>query len=166
MRGVASGARYFFRAENAGSLQGIFEMIRDRLLNVVIRHLEIKDTLPPNMAYVANSANPPQSEPAYPVDYLLWKEVYVPKEGVTYTFRARPLSVGYWPTNLETTGQLVDNKGRAKDWTFESPWVTVLRPDPLPTLGTCTPTITPTWMPTGTPPPRPHRVFLTIVLTE
>ena len=114
MRQVASSPRYYCRAENSSALSGVFDQIRDRLSSIVVRRLEIKDTLPGNMAYVANSANPPQSDPADPADYLVWEEAYIPREGVTYTFRVQPLQAGAWPTNLETTGRLVDTKGRGR----------------------------------------------------
>lgn len=180
MRQVASSPRYYFKAENAGALQGIFEQIRDRLLNIVIRKLEVKDTLPDFMEFVPNSADPPQSQPSDPTQWLMWSDVYIPREGVTYTFKVKPLKVGYMPTNLETTGSLTDNKGRAKNWLFESPWVTVLQPDPQATVATPPPTVTltpsptptdtptptPTPTPTVTPTPRPKPIYLPFLLDE
>jgi uncharacterized protein YegL len=166
MRQVASSPRYYFRVENVSDLWSIFDQIRDRPINVAVRLLEVKDVLPANMAYVPDSAVPAQAEPAQPVDYLLWRDTYVPREGVTYTFRVRPLQAGRWPSNLNATGRMVDNRGRVTTWTFDSPWVTVLRPDALPTLPTYTPRPTRTATATATRAPRPAQACLPVLLTR
>lgn len=180
MRQVASSPRYYFKAENATALQTIFEQIRDRILNIVIRKLEVKDSLPDFMEFVPGSADPPQSQPGTPSQWLLWEDVYVPRGGITYTFQVKPLKIGYMPTNLEASGSLVDNKGRSREWAFDSPWVTVLQPDPLATVATPPPTITltpsptptdtptptPTPTPTVTPTPRPKPLYLPFLVRE
>ena len=135
MRQVAGSSRYYFRAAEAERLRDVFEQIRYQLLNVVIRDLQVRDALPAHMAYVPGSARPTQSQPEDPRDWLMWQEEYVPREGVTYTYRARPLVAGTMPTNLQATGRIVDNKGRVKEWAFPSPWVTVLQPDLVPPPG-------------------------------
>jgi Mg-chelatase subunit ChlD len=180
MRQVASGPRYYFRAQNAGQLSAVFERIRDRILKINLRKLTVYDALPDWMEYVPGSADPPQSSPDDPDQWLKWEDVYVPADGVTYAFKVKPLKTGYMPTNAEATGNLIDNKGRSREWVFQVPWVTVLQPEPLSTAATPpptptftpvptdtptpTPTITPS--PTNTPTPRPKPIYLPILLKE
>jgi Mg-chelatase subunit ChlD len=180
MRQVASGPRYYFRAENAGQLQAVFERIRDRILKINLRKLTVVDTLPSWMEYIPGSADPPQTAPDNPAQWLKWEDVYVPADGVTYAFKVRPLKTGYMPTNAGATGELVDNKGRTRSWDFQIPWVTVLQPEPLSTAATPpptptftpvptdTPTPTPTITPSPTPTPtrRPKPIYLPILLKE
>src|SRR5262249_18711917 len=87
---------------------------------------------------------------------------YVPKDGITITYRLRPLDTGYHPTNVEATGELTDNQNRTRDFDFPVPHVMVLQPFPMatPTEPPPTPTATNTPIvrtppPTPTPPPRP-----------
>jgi len=180
MRQVASAPRYYFRAENAGQLQAVFERIKNRILQINLRKLTVVDTLPDWMEFIPGSADPPQTAPDDPDQWLKWEDVYVPADGVTYAFKVRPLRTGYMPTNAGATGTLVDNKGRTRSWDFQIPWVTVLQPEPLSTAATPppkptftpgptitpspTPTITPS--PTPTPTPRPKPIYLPILLKE
>jgi hypothetical protein len=144
MRQVASGHRYYFRAENAVQLLAMFEPRPDPGLKILLHKLTIYDTLPDWMEYVPESADPPQSSPEDPDRWLKWEDEYVPTDGVTYTFKAKPLKTGYLPTNAEATGEIVDNKGRSGSWVFQQPRVTVLDPGgprtPAPTAtGTLSP---------------------------
>ncbi|MFN2252355.1 MAG: vWA domain-containing protein [Anaerolineae bacterium] len=147
MRQVASSPRYFFTTENLSSLWTLFERIRDQIRKINIRQLEVEETLPPHMALVSGSVDPRQAEPDDVDRRLLWRDVYVPQEGVTYTLKARPLRAGYLPANELAVGRLIDNKGRGKTWTFDVPWVTVLAPTPaavpLVTAHPYPPTVTP-----------------------
>jgi len=165
MRRLASSPRYYFRVENIGALRGVFQQVRERIININLKKLVVRDTLSPYMAYVAGSAVPEPSEPPSPFDWLEWTDVYIPKEGVTYTFKVRPTVAGYMPTNAEAWGELTDNKDRTKDWTFPVPWVTVLDPDALPTpdwTATLAPTATSTPEPSPTPTDayRLRRIFV------
>jgi hypothetical protein len=130
---MASTPRLFFRASDSDDLVDVFERIQERILKINIRLVQVKDTLGTDMSYVPGSAVPPQNEPEHPDRWLIWEDVYIPQEGVTYTVKAKPLRTGHLPTNLEAIGRFTDNKGRSKDFTFSVPWVTVLEPFPLAT---------------------------------
>jgi uncharacterized protein YegL len=133
MRRAATDPRFYADSEDRSRLLEMFERIRDSGgLSVVVHTLEVEDTIPPSMAHVPGSASPPPTEPQTPTDWLRWEETFVPREGLTYTYRVRPLVAGYLATNATATGRLTDNRQRIKDWTFDTPWVTVLRPDVLP----------------------------------
>jgi hypothetical protein len=114
----------------------------------------------------------------------------VPQEGVTFTFKVKPLETGYHPTNLKATGEYLDNKSRKGQFEFAVPFVTVLQPFPLatptspPPIPTFTPpppptvpptptdtppippTPTPTDTPTPTPTPKPRPIYLPIIISE
>ena len=70
------------------------------------------------------------------------------------TLRLRPKAIGYWPTDREATGTVVDFQQRSVAWTYAVPWVLVLDPSVPPTV---TVTVPPTPVPTSTPtaPPTP-----------
>jgi uncharacterized protein YegL len=131
MRNVASAPRYYFRAENAGHLTSIFHQIRERLINIDLRRLVVEETLSPTMAYVPGSAAPPPAEHSPDGGWMKWVTDYVPREGVTYTLKAKPLRVGNMPVNQVATGKLIDHRGRERTWTFDVPWVAVLAPSPV-----------------------------------
>jgi Mg-chelatase subunit ChlD len=183
MRQAASSARYFFQIDNAGGLATAFAKIRDEVLNVNLKRLTVTDVLPPNMQYVTDSAQPAPNK-GDPTTGFTWQANYVPRDGITITFKVRPLETGYHPTNVQAVGELLDNQNRSKDFDFPLPHVTVLQPFPLATvtLPPPTPTYTPTPTPTNTPPftptptntptptPTPTRVpgpiYLPILLRE
>ena len=190
MRAAASSARYYFAAANAGQLQAIFERIRQEIFNIVVKRLTVIDTLPANMQYVPDSADPQPDRIGPDGSELEWSPNAVPKDGITMTFKVKPLEVGYHPTNLSGTGEFIDNKGKKGAYAFEVPWVMVLQPFPLatptvpppteppptrtpgppptptntPVPPTPTPTLTPT--PTPTPTPKPRPIYLPIIVRE
>jgi Mg-chelatase subunit ChlD len=166
MRRAATSPRYFFEATNTSQLGEIFERIRDEIVGIDLRRLDIEDVLPANMLYLedVNQEDPPSWNPNERV--LSWVANHVPKDGVTYTFRVEPQQVGYWPTNVEAKGTMLDNKSRSGEFFFEVPYVTVMNPNPLatpadpPTPPTHTPAPPPTV--TITPTPRPRPIYLPI----
>jgi Mg-chelatase subunit ChlD len=183
MRQAASSARYFFQIDNAGGLAAAFAKIRDEVLNINLKKMTITDVLPANMQYVEDSAQPAPDK-GDPTAGFTWQANYVPRDGLTITFKVRPLETGYHPTNVQAVGELLDNQNRSKDFEFPVPHVTVLQPFPLATVTNPppTPTYTPTPTPTNTPPftptptntptptPTPTRVpgpiYLPILLRE
>ncbi len=148
----------------------------EEVLKINLKRMTVTDVLPPNMQVVADSIDPaPDKGDA--ASGFTWVTNYVPQDGITITFRVRPLDTGYHPTNVEAVGQLVDNQNRTKDFDFPLPFVTVLQPFPLatPSEPPPTPTITPSPTPTNTPviptpTPTPTRVpepiYLPILLRE
>lgn len=179
MRQVASSNRYFFQVNDSGAIVQAFIRIAEEVLNINLKRMTVTDILPPNMQLVADSVDPAPDK-GDPASGLTWVTSYVPKDGITITFRVRPLETGYHPTNVQAVGQLVDNQNRSRDFTFPLPFVTVLQPFPLatPSEPPPTPTITPsptptntvvvppTPTPTATPTRVPDPIYLPILLRE
>jgi hypothetical protein len=136
MRQVASSARYFYDVTNGG--RGL-NPSRD-LAPATVRRLTIVDRLPSDMAYVADSAQPAPDK-GDPVSGLVWQMNYVPADGVTITFRVRPLELGRRPTNLEASGEVEDSDRAIRSFVFPVPMVDVVAE---PTGDTPVPSTTPT----------------------
>ena len=187
MRSIATSPRYYFEARSASQLAGVFEQIRKGIQNIILKQMTVTDNLPPNMALVPDSAQPPPNTISDNLDQLVWQQSHVPKEGLTFTFKVRPLEVGYHKTNGCTGctsgayGSFKDNKDRTGTFDFTDPVVLVLNPSPLqtptippppPPTPTPTPTNTtgptPTNTPTPTPTPtgKPGPIYLPVLLWE
>lgn len=178
MRQVASSPRYFFEARSASQLSNIFEQIRRGIDRIVLKSLKVVDNLPPNMVLVEGSAEPVPNSTGPNDDQLEWRTSYVPREGVTYSFKVKPQEVGHWPTNNGAFGEFTDNKSRKGTFEFRDPYVLVLNPRPLATATAPPPPLTPTPpptegppptptpTPTNTPTPKPGPIYLPIMVTE
>jgi Mg-chelatase subunit ChlD len=183
MRQVASSPRYFYQVQDSGAIVQAFKKITEEALNINLKRLNITDLVPANMQYIDQSADPAPAS-GNPLEGLVWKMNYVPKDGLTITYQLRPLEPGYHPTNVEANGELTDNQNRKKAFDFPVPYVMVLQPFPMatpqppPPTPTYTPTppptptvpVPPTVTPTNTPPPTPTPVpgpiYLPILLRE
>jgi len=65
---------------------------------------------------------------------VVWTENFVPADGMTVTFRARPRSVGHQPVSLGATAEFVDNSDRKGKFVYPPiPDIDVLAPFPVPT---------------------------------
>lgn len=171
MRQVASGPRYYFRADNAGQLVAVFDRIAVLLVGDVADHLTVTDTWGDRFAYVAGSANPAPESPVTPTTWLRWVTAGVPPAGATHTLRLRPLRPGTQPANEEAQGVYRDAAGRPITFTFRLPSLTVLDPTvptatpstPPPATATADVTVTATPAHTATPtdePPPEHLILL------
>ncbi len=136
LRQAASSARYFYMADDPGALIAVFERIRRDLLDIKLRQILVNDTLPANMAYVPDSAEPPADLDAFSKQ-LTWDFRYVPRDGITMTFKVRPLEAGQHPTNAGATAAIRDMRDDTGLAVFPTPMVMVIG-DPV------APTITPT----------------------
>lgn len=137
MRQVASSPRYYFRAESAGALAGIFHQIRDRIVNISVRRLVIEETPADGLAYVPGSAAPPTESIDEPTGVLRWRFDYVPTDGVTVTYRSRAVTPGERRSARDSSGWFHDNRGRRGGFVFPNRWLSAWRPDGLaaPVLG-------------------------------
>ncbi len=178
MRQVATSPRYFFEARSASQLANVFEQIRRQIQSILLKSLKVVDNLPPNMVLVEGSAEPAPNSTGPNNDQLEWRTSFVPREGVTFSFKVKPQEVGHWPTNNGAWGEFTDNKSRKGTFDFRDPYILVLNPRPLststvppppptptntPTVG---PTVTPTNTPTNTPTPTPGPIYLPITVKE
>ena len=102
----------------------------------IIKNLEIIDILPPNMEFVTDSDEPPATEVSAERDRLTWRTSFVPKSGVTFTLRVRPLELGTHRTNNGAFGEFRDNHGNVGRFELADPEVIVVEavpPTPSPT---------------------------------
>ena len=172
LQAAATSAGHFFHAQVEGDLMRVFERVYEEIVGVGLRRLTVVDTLPDNMRLVPNSALPAPKDFSPNGDQIEWEANFVPRTGLTMTFRVEPLQPGRWPTNVEATGDYVDNSGERGSLVFPVPVVVALMPGPLtPPIGppptpTDTPrpptatTVPPTATPTPTRTPVPGRVWL------
>lgn len=123
MRALASSPRYYYRAENSGALQSIFQEVRDRFLNVVVRELTLLEV--PGEALQVDPADAHPAPDSYDplTGAMTWRYVYVPREGVTVTVRARPLFGGRLAVAQSSGGTWVDNRGRSGAFAFPELWL-------------------------------------------
>ena len=149
MRDIAASPRYFFEVGDV-RLMDVIHQIRHRFRIVVVRSLVVSDTLSSDLAYVPGSARPAPTAIGPSGRWLQWHDVYVPRDGVTYTFRAKPLRLGALSTNEGAEGEVVINTGERVAWRFAVPTVVVVEPSPTPTPA-ATATTTPRFVPM-TPP--------------
>jgi hypothetical protein len=133
MRQIASSPRYYFELENAFGTWGVFQQIRDRIININLKRLTVTDYLADGMDYVPDSASPKPVATDPAGRWFRWEDVYIPKDGVTYSLKVRPSRAGRWPTNAKAEGDVVTNKGTLIPWRFDVPVVDVVEPSPTPT---------------------------------
>jgi hypothetical protein len=137
MRQLASSPRYYFRAENTAGLAAVFQQIRDRLINIVVRDLEIVEVPGEGIETLPAGAVPAPDAVDASTGALTWRAVYVPRDGITVTYLARPLASGTMPLARSSGGTFRDNKARFGSFRFEDLWLTAVDPDVLsaPRLG-------------------------------
>jgi uncharacterized protein YegL len=155
MRSCASSPRYYFQADDAGSIDSAFNYVLSQIMGLAVRRLVVLDLLPPNMVYVAGSADPPPDPPGTQ-NPLAWTFGAVGADGVTITLLVRPTELGDHPTNVDAGAELLDSEGRSASAVFPVPTVRVIGPAGFPTptpYMTRTPALTPTPPPTNTPSP-------------
>ncbi|MCB0217642.1 MAG: VWA domain-containing protein [Chloroflexi bacterium] len=109
LRGLASSARYAYsRLDQAIR---VFEPISCECLNIGLRLLALSQALPPGLRYVEGSASPPIDDAA-PEAALGWTRSFVPKQGLTLSYRARPTGLGFQTFALTSTITFRDVRNR------------------------------------------------------
>jgi hypothetical protein len=133
MQPLASSARYFFSWGDARNFYHVFERVRYDRQSVWVRKMTIIETLPANMTYVEGSAIPAPSEVSTESRRLTWVQNFAPADGLTVTYRVRPLAVGRHPLSLGARAEYRDNHDRVGSVAFPVPVVEVLAPILVPT---------------------------------
>jgi len=157
MRSIASSLHYHFEARSPSQLAGMLDQAtelvrrsRTQTESTAISSLAIIVRLPSNVSLVPGSAKPTPSSISAIADHLTWTFTPVARDGVTVTFRLRPLEVGLHAVSVGATGVFTDTSGRVGAFAFDSPLIRVLF---APTVPTPTATATPTNAATASPPP-------------
>lgn len=162
LRRIADDPAHYFSSPNGQELEGIYRGIAGNVsAAVLLRTARVTDLLPPDMAYVADSARPPAAWDAA-ARSLTWSLDAVPLTGITLSFQVVPQAPGQRPTNAGAAVAYRDGLGQEGQAAFPLPTVLVLPPTatpsatPTPTAtATATPTASPTPTATATPTPRP-----------
>lgn len=171
LRRIADDAAHYFSSPSGQELEGIYRGIAGSVsAAVLLRTARVIDLLPPDMAYVPDSARPPAAWDAT-ARSLTWNLDAVPLAGTTLSFQVVPQAPGQRPTNAGATVAYRDGLGQEGQAGFPVPTVLVLPPTatpsttPTPTAtATATPTASPTPTATATPTPRP--VYLPRLLRQ
>lgn len=127
VREVASSSRYFMWAHQADRFVSIFQPGPFCPCYQPLRRLDLVDRLASDVAWVVDSTVPPA---ALSSDgrTLSWSFADLPREGVTVSYRIRPLATGTLSTSMQTTATFVDNRGLPGTVDFPLSWLTVLAP--------------------------------------
>ncbi len=128
LREAASSARYAFNVSDASRILGVFDRIRKDIKMVVLKRLVVTEALPGGMTFVADSAVPAPVEIDAGAGRLRWQENYVPEEGITITFKTRPLGPGHQPVSLGAIAEFTDNRDLSGTMPFPIPAVDVVAP--------------------------------------
>lgn len=115
-----------------------------------IREATIDDELSAYVEYIPGSVQPVATVTG---PHLTWPLETVPTEGVTLTYRVRPLATGWIPANEQAVAVYTDTVAARGEVTFPVAWLNVIGPTPTWTV-TATPSATATasTTPTRTPP--------------
>jgi hypothetical protein len=109
MSEIASSRRYVYDLKSVSHLIQVFDRIRDELLNITLRSLQVFEHLSPDLAYIPDSAVPP-AEVSEDGLRLHWQANFVPREGLTFTYRTRALVPGRQPAAAGTNIFWRDNQ--------------------------------------------------------
>lgn len=130
LRQSASSPRWFYQVDQARALVAAFARLRDEVTGLQLRRLIVTDVIAPDMQYVPDSAEPPPDK-GDPLSGFTWQSNFVGRDGISITYQLRPLEAGERRTSAEATGELRDNLGRTKSFTFPVPYVLALMAGPM-----------------------------------
>jgi hypothetical protein len=123
VRGIASSARYFYLLENnLVRLEQVFDRLRGDLYNITVRQLEVVALLSDGAGFEPGSSVPAAD---WDVDAgsLNWALSFVPREGITVSYRTRPTGVGLIPVGRGVELHWRDNQNRASWARLDPPFV-------------------------------------------
>lgn len=149
MRQAATSPRYYYEARSASQISNAFEQFRSSLESTAFVSLSITGTLPPDMLYEPDSAEPVPAVVAPEQGFLRWDFDRPPVDGITVSWRATPQEVGLAGVGVSTYGFGPIGGPPMGEEDFDEPRVLVLLPHGLATATPGGPTATPT--PTARP---------------
>ena len=120
---IASDRKYFFDLRNARHSLRYFYRILDEVINITLKNLLVIEVLSPSVEYLPRNvdleANPELARRSREPDEvsddgrrLLWKQNFVPKDGLTLTYHVRPKRSGWLQINKGAKVTFEDNQGR------------------------------------------------------
>jgi Mg-chelatase subunit ChlD len=135
LRAIAGDEDHYLRSPTPGDLRAVYRDIARRIeATVLLRELELRDIVPPDMVFVPGSGRP--VEPAWEPETrtLVWRLDEVPEPGLRLSYRLRPTVAGLRPTNVEARSRFTDGLGQAGEALHPVPHVLVVDPA-APTSG-------------------------------
>ncbi len=124
---VASSRRYFIWAQQADRFVTMFQPGPYCPCYQELRRLDLVDRLSPDMALVDDSVIPAATL-SPDGRTLSWSFSDLPREGVTVSYRIRPLATGTLSISMQTTATFIDSRGLPGTVDFPLSWLTVLAP--------------------------------------
>lgn len=128
MRSIATEPGYYFEAPTEYDLTTVYEAIARRVaVTALLRTLEVRDVLPPDMALVTGSVTPAAAWDAA-ARTLTWRVNDVGPAGLALRYRVRPQEAGTHPTNVLAEAEGADGVGAPVRIVFPVPSVVVRAP--------------------------------------
>jgi hypothetical protein len=155
---VATDARYFIPVTGADQISASVRSIATAVAGAqLLRSVRITSSLPANMRYAPDSAQPPAAFDAT-TRRLEWDLSGIPLSGLAVSYALEPLEPGPWPVAEAAWGDFVDNAGRPGRLAFPTAAIVVsgevpptdLPPTPSPPTSEPTTALPPP--PSATPP--------------
>ncbi len=132
LRPVATSPRFFYQVQSASGLIQVLERVRDELLGFVLRQLVVVTTLPENMVYIPNSADP-QADESPDLRRFEWQQNFIPAGGMTFTLQVRPSTNGGKAVTESTELEFRDLSNDIGTADAQPAWVHVFGPVVWPT---------------------------------
>ncbi len=176
---LASSPRYYWDEIDVGLILAAMRPILNPTAGALVRFMALTETLAAGVTLVPGSASPAPNDVSPDGMTQTWRTAFVPREGVTFTFQAKPSRLGPQAVDTGAEGLLRDTADRERSFRLPAPRVLVLAPSVVPTAtpdasseppATGTPgagaTSTPTPQPpsTQTPTARRYHIYLPYVL--
>lgn len=131
MRQVAGSPRAYFGTEHAEAFASLLDVLSGIDLNVVIRQLVIQEAPGEGLAYEPDSAEPRPHLIDRHTGSMRWEFDYVPRDGVSVTYRARVLLTGQRQVATASSCRFADNHRRPGGCPFPEQWLSAWQPDRL-----------------------------------
>ncbi len=108
---LASAARYAFGDDDPSGLGDVLaQLVADSRIQLWLRHLSFTEQLPENLRFPTGQDMPPNWDPT--TRRLSWEQLFVPRTGITFSFDVLPLSVGRYPSSLDSRVVFTDTQNR------------------------------------------------------
>ncbi len=131
LRSIASKPELYFPAPTADDLADAYRQVAGAVAagSGKITALEVYDLIPPEVAYVPGSAEPPPT--TINAGELIWRFATLPEGGWTARYRLRALVAGNYATNKLAFVDYLDGDGSPATGDFPEPRITVTEPPEL-----------------------------------
>ena len=124
LKECASSSRYAFDLIDPTQIPSVFDKLIATLPETALLRLTVRETIATGMAYVDDSAIPGADVSGDRMT-LEWAVRGVPREGVTLSYRIRPLAAGHHAVSLGASAEFIDLSYRVGHAAFPIPRISV-----------------------------------------